>query len=72
MNNAFQTLKGRLNMPGQHNEVVDLMRRNLLERNDNNNIYTLQYTQEGHSYDINTCSVEELLKIDGDMNPMGM
>ena len=73
MNEEFQELKGRLNMPGvNHEEVVEQLRNNLLARNYNNAEYTLGYTDRGRTYNINTCTEEELLKIDGDMSPIGL
>lgn len=73
MNIEFQELKGRLNMPGENrDEIIKQMRDNLLSRNNNEHVYTLGYTDKGRSYDITTCSEEKLLKIDGDMSPLGL
>lgn len=60
-------------MPDENREKVIMeMRNNLLIRNNNASEYTLSYTEEGHTFDINTCSEEELQKINGDMNPLGL
>ena len=53
-------------------DIITEMRANLLSRNGNNNDYTLKYTMPGRTYNINNCSDEELLAIDGDMCPLGM
>ncbi len=60
-------------MPDENREeVIKEMRNNLLSRNNNASRYTLSYTEKGHTFDINTCSEEELQKINGDMNPQGL
>lgn len=52
--------------------AVDLMRKNLLMRNNEVGTYTLSYTTPGQTLDINDCSVEALFAIDGDMNPQSI
>lgn len=73
MNKEFQILKGQYSSLSTKREIIiEKMRQNLLQRNSNNNLYILEYTQKGPTFDIASCSVEELFKIDGDMSPLGL
>lgn len=47
------------------------MRKNLLRRNNMQEEYTLEYTEQGATYNIYTASVEDIFSIDGDMCPQG-
>ncbi len=74
INKEFQELKARLfQTEGSAKEVlIGQMRELLKARNNDSSFYTNAYTHKGKDYNIDTCSVEELFEIDGDMCPLGI
>ena len=72
VNQEFQELKRQLScLKKDEADIIGKMRENLLRRNNMQEEYTLEYTEQGATYNINTASVKELFSIDGDMCPQG-
>ena len=72
VNQEFQELKRQWScLKAKETEIINKMRENLLRRNNKQKEYTLEYTEQGTTYNINSASVEELFSIDGDMCPLG-
>ncbi len=73
MNTEFQELRRlwSVNLTERDN-VIQRMRENLIQRNDGNTSYVYEYTAQGTTVDLSTCGIEELLSVDGDMNPRGL
>ncbi len=73
INEEFQELKSRL-LKAEGLEKEDLIKqaRELLKaRNGGSSHYINGYTHIGKGYDIDSCDLEELFEIDGDMCPQG-
>ena len=72
MNQDFQELKRQYSIQIKNHiqPITDQMRKNLIDRNNGNVIYTFNYTTKGKTLSIETCNIEGLLAIDGDMNPL--
>ncbi len=72
LNQDFQELRRQWSVNSQKRlEIIEAMKENLIKRNKNNNSYRFDYTQPGKVLLISSCEIEELLAIDGDMNPQG-
>lgn len=72
LNQDFQELRRQWSVNSKKRlEIIEAMKENLIKRNKNNNSYTFDYTQPGKVLLISSCEIEELLAIDGDMNPQG-
>lgn len=72
VNKEFQELKRQWScLKKDEADIIDKMRANLLKRNKTQEKYTLGYTEQGATYNINTASIEEMFSIDGDMCPQG-
>lgn len=74
MNKEFQDLKVQyLLAQGEEKEIyLSQMRDNLKQRNDNESLYTNQYTHQGETVSIDTCEYQKLFEIDGDMSTRGI
>ena len=72
VNQEFQELKRQWGVNStERARIIKEMRDNLLKRNSGSEKYSFEYIQQGVVISILDCEVEELLKIDGDMNPQG-
>lgn len=72
VNQEFQELKRQWGVNStERARITKEMRENLLKRNSGSEKYSFEYIQQGVVISILDCEVEELLKIDGDMNPQG-
>lgn len=72
VNQEFQELKRQWGVNStERARIIKEMRENLLKRNSGSEKYSFEYIQQGVVISILDCEVEELLKIDGDMNPQG-
>ncbi len=73
MNAEFQELRRLLGInSGEREEIIQRMRKNLIQRNGDNSLYVCGYTTQGITIDLSNCGIEELLSADGDMNPRGL
>ena len=73
MNTEFQELRRLLGInSGERENIIQRMRENLIQRNSCNLLYVYEYTTQGTTVDLSTCGIEELLSVDGDMNPRGI
>ncbi len=73
MDANFQKLKRQWSVIiSQREEIVERMRENLIQRNHNESVYECKYVQKGITYDLSSCSVEDLFAVDGDMVPLGL
>lgn len=68
----FSTLAAEHCKPGISEEekqrIESRMREILIERNDGNSSYTIQYATPGITYNINTCTYSDLLAVDSDIH----
>lgn len=72
INQEFQELKRQWScLKKNEADIIGKMRKNLLRRNNMQEEYTLEYTEQGATYNIYTASVEDIFSIDGDMCPQG-
>ncbi len=72
VNQEFQELKRQWGVNStERARIIKEMRENLLKRNSGSEKYSFEYIQQGVVISILDCEVEELLQIDGDMNPQG-
>ena len=74
LNQEFQELKRLLGINSiPRSEIISKMKQNLIDRNNGKDEYSFGYTKNGKSININSIEkVEDLLSIDGDMNPQGL
>jgi len=74
LNKEFQELRRLWGLNSkERSEIISKMKKNLIDRNNGNDEYRFCYTKVGKSASINAIEqVEELLSIDGDMNPQGL
>lgn len=73
MKAEFQELRRLLGInSSEREEIIQRMRKNLIKRNSGKPLYVYEYTTKGTTVDLSTCGIEELLSVDGDMNPRGL
>ena len=75
INKEFQELNRLYSIAREaetRSNLLEQMRKNLIQRNQGEGLYTFSYTQEGLSNDILTADYNGCLQINGDMNPMGL
>lgn len=74
MNAEFQELRRQWGINSRdRNGIISKMRENLIARNKGNSQFDFAYTTPEHPpVNLSTCDVEELLAVDGDMNPRGL
>lgn len=68
----FQELKRKWSIEvSERNELELAMRENIKKRNNGSREYVIRYTTPGVVYDIDSCDIQGLFSIDGDMIPQG-
>ena len=75
MNAEFQELKKNYSLKSQINDratILDQMKSNLLSRNNNQDLFEFQYTNNSQTVSISSATATECFAIDGDMNPRGL
>ena len=75
LNNEFQEAKRVYSIsesPEDKEEAIKSMRDILLARNNGEATYDFSYTEKGKTVCITDCGLEDLLAVDGDMNPIGL